>query len=377
MKRGSVARLTAAVSRLLWLTALAWGCAFSFGCAAFHPIQGVPARYLPEEFRGTSRAGKRTIDLSLLKQTPPAHYLLDSGDTLAVYIEGVLGDRRQPPPQQVALPAETDVAPSFGFPIPVRDDGTISLPLVGSIFVRGKSISEVEALVKQAYTVDRQFLNPDNDRILVSLQKPRQYRVLVLRQEMTTEQNFAVVGRLNFGAHETRHGEGRHTAGLQERRAARPRGNRRAAGTRRRKRRLHHPPAQDGGRLDASAPKPRMLTPPDGEAKRTSTKRTIIRAQAPREDSPRTPPPNPTAEPAYPLFGPLPAESPLKNSSSATPSVQLTAAAQADAADPASPQPADVINAQFSPPPARLRTRMPRRASLPRSRPCPRRRRVR
>lgn len=170
----------------------------SAGCAAFHPIHGIPARYLPEEFRGTSRAGKRTIDLSLLRQTPPSTHLVDSGDVLGIYIEGVLGDRKQPQP--VNIPLGADVPPSFGFPIPVRDDGTISLPLVGSIAVRGKTIAEVEDLLKQAYTVKKAFLNAENDRILVSLQRPRHYRVLVIRQENPTALNFAAVGQINLGA---------------------------------------------------------------------------------------------------------------------------------------------------------------------------------
>jgi len=61
------------------------------GCAAIHPLKGVPAQYLPTEYKGEIRSGKETIDLSLLRQPAPKHYLLDSGDVLGVYIEGVLG----------------------------------------------------------------------------------------------------------------------------------------------------------------------------------------------------------------------------------------------------------------------------------------------
>ncbi len=184
--------------RRLWLAAIAWGCVLSAGCAAFHPIQGIPARYLPEEFRGPSRAGKRTIDLSLLKQTPPGAHRVDSGDVLGIYIEGVLGDRKLAQP--VNIPVGVDGPPSFGFPIPVRDDGTISLPLIGPVVVRGKTIAEVEGMLKKAYTADRQFLNPENDRILVSLQRPRHYRVLVIRQESAVATNFAAAGQINLGA---------------------------------------------------------------------------------------------------------------------------------------------------------------------------------
>jgi len=166
------------------------------GCAAFRPIHGIPARYLPEEFRGVTRAGKRTIDLSLLKQKQPKNYLLDSGDVLSIYIEGVLGDRKLAQP--VNIPLNNESAPSFGFPIPVRDDGTISLPLVGTIPVRGLTITELETRLKDAYTRNKQFLNPENDRILVSLQRPRNYRVLVIRQEAGAPQA-AAPGQLNAG----------------------------------------------------------------------------------------------------------------------------------------------------------------------------------
>ena len=38
------------------------------------------------------------IPLSYLRQPPPPAYLLDSGDVLGVFIEGVLGDKNQAPP---------------------------------------------------------------------------------------------------------------------------------------------------------------------------------------------------------------------------------------------------------------------------------------
>lgn len=155
------------------------------GCAAFRPLHGIPARYVPEELQALPRAGKRTIDLSLLSQTPPPHYLVDSGDVLAVYIEGILPKREEGSP--VYVPGPDQQTPGIGVPITVRDDGTISLPLVGTLVVRNRTIPDVEVIVRRAYTGklkdNQEFLNPGRERILVSLQKPRLYRVLVLRQE--------------------------------------------------------------------------------------------------------------------------------------------------------------------------------------------------
>ena len=48
------------------------------GCAAFRPIEGVPARFVPDEVKAPTRSGKKTIDLSLLSQTLPSVYHLSN-----------------------------------------------------------------------------------------------------------------------------------------------------------------------------------------------------------------------------------------------------------------------------------------------------------
>ena len=174
------------------------------GCAAFRPVHGVPARYLPTEMKLGDRSHRRTIDLSLLRQSPPTDpntgkviYRIDTGDVLGVYIEGFVGNLKDPPP--VFFPQNGD-APSFGLPYPVRDDGTISLPWVGSLNLRGMTLVEAEERVKQAYLSPKQLINPDHHRVQVNLQRPRQYRVLVIRQDSRTEpQPNSMMGQLNIG----------------------------------------------------------------------------------------------------------------------------------------------------------------------------------
>lgn len=169
------------------------------GCAAFHPVKGVPAQYFPHELRGETRSNKETIDLSLLRQTPPEKYLVDSGDVLAVYIEGVLGRREEIPP--VFFPQNNEVPPSLGYPIPVRDDGTLSLPLIKPLHVRAMTLTQVEEAIRRAYTVDKQILQAGQDRILISLQRPRTHTVLVMRQEgSTAEMGLGGMGGLTLGA---------------------------------------------------------------------------------------------------------------------------------------------------------------------------------
>lgn len=152
------------------------------GCAAFHPLDGVPANLLPQDLRGETRSGKRTINLSLLRQTPSDEYRLDSGDVLGVYIAGVLGSPNQVPP--VFYPQQGDTTPpSIGYPIAVRDDGRIALPLARPISVRGMTVSEAEQEIHKAVKHETRLLNSDNPAILVSLQKKRTVNVLVIRQE--------------------------------------------------------------------------------------------------------------------------------------------------------------------------------------------------
>ena len=167
------------------------------GCAAFHPVEGVPARYLPTELKVGDRTNKRTIDLSLLRQTPQTHRV-DSGDVLAIYIEGFVGKSSDPPP--VFFPINNEVPPSFGLPYPVREDGTISLPEVGSINLRGLTIVQAEERVRQAYLTPLELIKPKDHRVQVSLQRPRQYRVLVIRQDSRNEPMAnSAVGMLNLG----------------------------------------------------------------------------------------------------------------------------------------------------------------------------------
>ncbi|MBI5758863.1 MAG: polysaccharide biosynthesis/export family protein [Planctomycetales bacterium] len=169
------------------------------GCAAFRPLKGVPVQYFPHELRGETRADKETIDLSLLRQTPPDEHLVDAGDVLAVYIEGVL-PRREGEIPPVFYPQNNEVPPSLGYPIPVRGDGTLSLPLIKPLHVRAMTLTQVEESVRRAYTVPKQILIPGEDRILISLQRPRVSTVLVIRQEGSISEVGGAGGGITLGA---------------------------------------------------------------------------------------------------------------------------------------------------------------------------------
>lgn len=167
--------------RLMLFTGCVWTCLLLTGCSAFRPLRGIPVASLPWEERGLSRANMETIDLSRLSQAPLPAHIVDSGDVLAIYVEGALGKVEEVPP--VYIPQNNDGQPSLGYPIPVREDGTISLPLIRPLNVRGLTIAQVEDLVRRTYTTDTEILAAGRERIMVSLQKPRTFKVTVLRQE--------------------------------------------------------------------------------------------------------------------------------------------------------------------------------------------------
>jgi protein involved in polysaccharide export with SLBB domain len=156
--------------------------AFS-GCAAWgNPVtNGVPVRRLSPELLGESRASLQLIPFTSLRQVPPDAYRLDSEDVLGIWIEGVLGEKGFAPP--ITYSPFPNQPPGLGFPVPVRSDGTLSLPLVPPIPVRGKTLEEAEEAIRQKYTVENKILKAGQERIIVTLQRPRTYQVLVIRQD--------------------------------------------------------------------------------------------------------------------------------------------------------------------------------------------------
>ncbi|MFL5338836.1 MAG: polysaccharide biosynthesis/export family protein [Gemmataceae bacterium] len=165
---------------LLLLAALA---GLSGGCAAItNPVaDGIPVRRLPEEIFPRPREELKTIPLTLLRQPPPAAYLLAPGDVLGVYIENLLGDKAGAPP--VRMTETGNQPPAIGYPIPVLENGTISLPFTDPIPVAGLSIEAAREAVRVAITETKQLLPKDKARIYVTLMQPRRYHVVVVRQD--------------------------------------------------------------------------------------------------------------------------------------------------------------------------------------------------
>ena len=144
-------------------------------------VPAIPANRVPAEFLGRSREAMQDVSISRLRQAPPETYQLAAGDVLGIYIENVLGDAEGLPP--VHFPEAGDQAPAIGFPIPVRDDGTLALPLVDPVVVEGLTLEQATQKVSDVYTTGNQILKPGKDRVIVTLMRRRQVRILVIREE--------------------------------------------------------------------------------------------------------------------------------------------------------------------------------------------------
>ncbi len=157
----------------------------SSGCASFsNPVaDGIPARRIPVEYLAKSKAELRTIPLTTLGQPQPDNYRFGPGDVLGVFIEGVLDDKNLPFPVQFRSNEQGNLPPAIGYPIPVREDGTLPLPSIKPLQVAGKTQLETEDAVREAYTITNKILLPGKERIFISLIKKRESRVLVFRQE--------------------------------------------------------------------------------------------------------------------------------------------------------------------------------------------------
>ena len=157
------------------------------GCAAItNPVaNGVPARLLPDELLAESKEETEPIPLAWLRVKPPQVYKLDTGDILGVYIEGALGERSQVPP--INFPQVGNLPPSMGYPIPVGESGEVPLPLVKRVNVRGLTLEEAQEKIARTYTGGepgaKEYLKAEEARILVTLVRPRQVRILLVRED--------------------------------------------------------------------------------------------------------------------------------------------------------------------------------------------------
>jgi RNA polymerase sigma factor (sigma-70 family) len=158
-----------------------------------------PVQAAATEPQDQSSAVMAPIPLVTLQQAPSNLYRAGAGDILAIQIGDVLGKPNEQPP------LHHGASVTMGYPIQVRDDGTINLPLIEPLKIAprfgdkefvpasgqpmrpGLTIGEITELIRDAYTkapaTKVPILKHGTERISVALLDLRQYRVLVLRED--------------------------------------------------------------------------------------------------------------------------------------------------------------------------------------------------
>ena len=149
------------------------------GCRNYGPTDLIPAADVLN--RSCCQPDtEQQINFLKLRRSPPEQYVLGKSDVLGIYIQGITGDAAVPPPVNFS---DGESQPAIGYPVPIRDDGYISLPLIAPIRVIGLTVGEAEAKIVRAYTQDKKILLEGNEKIIVTLMQRRTFNVLVIRED--------------------------------------------------------------------------------------------------------------------------------------------------------------------------------------------------
>ncbi len=153
---------------------------FSTGCTC---INGVPVSRVPRELLQAERKNDfEDISLLRLRQDSPDVYRLAPGDVLGFHVFIRKDDELFPELAPVNFPEDGSLLPAIGSAVPVQEDGTIALPIVGPIQVEGLSRIDATERVRRAYTVDKQHF-PIEVQFSLTMIRKRTVRVLVIREE--------------------------------------------------------------------------------------------------------------------------------------------------------------------------------------------------
>ena len=187
--------------RAIWMTAASLMLVGNTGCHLVSSAhKAIPAHRLPADLFDCAREPLAPVAFASLGQTKPIAHRIGAGDTLSIYIYGVLppGEDETPIIQrnqavnQRYYPARgSSLGPSTGVPIRVEYDGSIDLPLVGRIDVNGMTIPEATDKILEVYR-EEDILQEGRERVTLSLQQPRVFRVVVYRED-TPDPNVSLV----------------------------------------------------------------------------------------------------------------------------------------------------------------------------------------
>ncbi len=154
--------------------------AFASGCSS---LSGIPVSRVPRELLFVeNKDDYQDISMLRLRQDQPENYILGPGDVLGLNIRKRLDDEDTAPPM-VHYSEDGSLPPAVGTPTPVREDGTISVPLVPAINVEGLTVAEAEAKLQQAYLGGPAPKFLEGDQVGLTMIRKRMVRVLVIREE--------------------------------------------------------------------------------------------------------------------------------------------------------------------------------------------------
>ncbi len=185
-KASRLAKWTLATTMAAALVSVSTGCKL-----VSRADKAIPAHRLDPNLFDCPRESMVNLSYAALGQERPPEHLVGAGDTLSVYIFGVfpaneddnpVQQRSQAINQRYYPPRGTVVGPTTGLPVRVSEQGTIELPLIGTVSIAGKTIAESKQLIAEKYR-DKKVLKEGNERISMQLQIPRVRRVVVLRED--------------------------------------------------------------------------------------------------------------------------------------------------------------------------------------------------
>ena len=182
---------------LLFTIVFCQGCVHGITHQRSHVTRNaIPAHRLPAALSAVPKDRLVPVEWTRLRRPPVREHLIGADDVLGVHIEEVLPV--DSPTPVVFFPAGQDlVSPSVGQPIRVRADGTVFLPLVGSVDVAGLTIPQATERVRDTY-VSGGFLNEER-LVSVELIRGRTVKVFVVRDD-TSPLNANVTNRGNTSA---------------------------------------------------------------------------------------------------------------------------------------------------------------------------------
>ena len=170
-------------------------CAAASSLSGCHTLTGaceaIPADRIDRHFLSEPREGLCPVSYTSLGQEKPQAHIVGPGDSLSVYVYGVVPPTTDETPvlqrfqslnQQYYPPHGSIVQPTAGIPMSVDADGTMEFPLIGRLPVQGLTIPEVADLVAESYR-NKDIIQKDKERVSIALILPRVKRVVVLRED--------------------------------------------------------------------------------------------------------------------------------------------------------------------------------------------------